>query len=208
MSSYQYRKSHCGDKTILRPSYLHNGISHTGKTTSLYWIGAQMIKCLCITYSHKLITFFYGFPSCHIHLFKLCVCDIKCKARKLFEIPSTIVLRIFRNAGVLTLVWYDCTCAAVDSAIGHSKFLWFKQLPHKEEIMPKGCVFGWFIFYIQYSPILSQSAHNWYIIIPPAQQSWRGVYRFHLVCYYFVLQQLISYRIEFLSQESFPLNFY
>ena len=38
MSSYQYRKSHCGDKTILRPSYLHNGISYTGKTTSLYWI--------------------------------------------------------------------------------------------------------------------------------------------------------------------------
>ena len=40
MSSYQYRKSHCGDKTILRPSYLHNGISYTGKTASLYWIGA------------------------------------------------------------------------------------------------------------------------------------------------------------------------
>ena len=39
MSSYQYMKSHCGDKTILRPSYLHHGISHTGK---IYWIGAQM----------------------------------------------------------------------------------------------------------------------------------------------------------------------
>ena len=36
MPSYQYRKSHCGDKTILRPSHLHNGISYTGKTTSLY----------------------------------------------------------------------------------------------------------------------------------------------------------------------------
>ena len=32
--------SHYGDKTILRPSYLHNGISYTGKTTSLYWIRA------------------------------------------------------------------------------------------------------------------------------------------------------------------------
>ena len=41
MSSYQYGKSHCGDKTILRPSYLHNGISYTGKMTSLYWIRAQ-----------------------------------------------------------------------------------------------------------------------------------------------------------------------
>ena len=35
--SYQYRKFHCGDKKILKPPYLHNGISYTGKT-SLYWI--------------------------------------------------------------------------------------------------------------------------------------------------------------------------
>ena len=44
MTSYQYRKSHCGDKTILRPSYLHNGISYTGKITSLYWIRAQVLS--------------------------------------------------------------------------------------------------------------------------------------------------------------------
>ena len=42
MLSYQYRKSHCGDKTVLQPSYLHNGISYTGKT-SLYWIRAQTV---------------------------------------------------------------------------------------------------------------------------------------------------------------------
>ena len=29
--------------TILRPSYLHNGISYAGEMTSLYWIGAQGI---------------------------------------------------------------------------------------------------------------------------------------------------------------------
>ena len=40
MSSYQYRKSHCGDKTVVRSSYLHNGISYTGKMSSLYWIKA------------------------------------------------------------------------------------------------------------------------------------------------------------------------
>ena len=40
MSSYQYRKSHCGDKTVVRSSYLHNGISYAGKMSSLYWIGA------------------------------------------------------------------------------------------------------------------------------------------------------------------------
>ena len=27
---------------ILQPSYLHNGISYTGKMTSLYWIKAQL----------------------------------------------------------------------------------------------------------------------------------------------------------------------
>ena len=31
MPSYQYKKSHCGDKTVVRSSYLHNGISYTGK---------------------------------------------------------------------------------------------------------------------------------------------------------------------------------
>ena len=43
MSSYQHRKSHCGDKTVVRSSYLHNGISYTGKITSLYWISPQQI---------------------------------------------------------------------------------------------------------------------------------------------------------------------
>ena len=44
MSSYQYRKSHCGDKTVVRSSYLHNWISYTGKMSSLYWIGALGIS--------------------------------------------------------------------------------------------------------------------------------------------------------------------
>ena len=58
MTSYQYRKSHCGDKTILRPSYLHNGISYTGKTTYLYWIRctagtAVFVVWLLSTYHHS-----------------------------------------------------------------------------------------------------------------------------------------------------------
>ena len=44
MSSYQYRNTHCGDKTIVRSSYLHNGISYTGNTTSLYWIRGLATK--------------------------------------------------------------------------------------------------------------------------------------------------------------------
>ena len=38
MSSYRYRISHCGDKTVVRSSYLHNGISYTDKMISLYRI--------------------------------------------------------------------------------------------------------------------------------------------------------------------------
>ena len=66
MSSYLYRKSHCGNKTVVRSSYYHNGDSHTidsgsvGQSavlarsiarsialieiTSLYWIGPSCIK--------------------------------------------------------------------------------------------------------------------------------------------------------------------
>ena len=48
MLSYRYRKSHYGDKTVVRSSYLHNGISYTGKMTSSYWIR--------------------GLVSCHVHV--------------------------------------------------------------------------------------------------------------------------------------------
>ena len=44
MSSYLYRKSHCGDKTVVRSSYLHNGNSYTGKMASLYWFSPLVIK--------------------------------------------------------------------------------------------------------------------------------------------------------------------
>ena len=56
MTSYQYRKSHCGDKTILRPSYLPNGISYAGKITSLYWIKAQIPKIIRRSFFFNLAT--------------------------------------------------------------------------------------------------------------------------------------------------------
>ena len=76
MPSYQYRKSHCGDKTILRPSYLHSGISYTGKTTSLYWIGAQNSCHWCAGSHHPAGICVLQYPlqrgcdikSCHISL--------------------------------------------------------------------------------------------------------------------------------------------
>ena len=57
MSSYQYRKSHCGDKTVVRSSYLYNGISYTGKT-SLYWIRALLSGIIC--YEIKAMYCFVG----------------------------------------------------------------------------------------------------------------------------------------------------
>ena len=39
LPSCHYRKPYCRDKTVERLSFLHNGISYTGKT-SLYWIKA------------------------------------------------------------------------------------------------------------------------------------------------------------------------
>ena len=50
--SYRYKKSHCGNKTILRPSYLHNRISYSGKMTSLYWIRALS---LTFTFTESLV---------------------------------------------------------------------------------------------------------------------------------------------------------
>ena len=44
MSCYQYRKSHCWDKTIVRSSYFHNGIAYTGKMASLYWTNPLMLN--------------------------------------------------------------------------------------------------------------------------------------------------------------------
>ena len=55
MTSYQYRKSHCGDKMIVKSSYLHNGISFTGKMTSLYWISAKFFV-RCILRSNRLLS--------------------------------------------------------------------------------------------------------------------------------------------------------
>ena len=49
MSSYQYKKSLCGDKMVVRSSYLHNGFSYTGKMTSLYWIRALVVDLECKT---------------------------------------------------------------------------------------------------------------------------------------------------------------
>ena len=46
MTSYQHKKSDCGDKTTSWPCYLHNGISYTGKMTSLCGLGHETAAAL------------------------------------------------------------------------------------------------------------------------------------------------------------------
>ena len=41
--SYQYRKFHCGDKTVIRSAYIHNETSYIGNMASLYWISALVL---------------------------------------------------------------------------------------------------------------------------------------------------------------------
>ena len=43
MLSYHYKKSYCGDKATLQLPYIHNEISYTSKTASLYWNKAQQV---------------------------------------------------------------------------------------------------------------------------------------------------------------------
>ena len=68
MSSYQYRKSHCGDKTVVRSSYLHSGISYTGKMTFLYWFSPQILLPLRLrsatayVWTHVMICVEANFP--------------------------------------------------------------------------------------------------------------------------------------------------
>ena len=44
MLSYQHRKYQCGEKMVVRLSYLQDGIFYTGKMSSLYWIKALFIE--------------------------------------------------------------------------------------------------------------------------------------------------------------------
>ena len=57
MSSYQYGKSHCGDKMIVRSFYLHNGKSYTDRMASHYILNQPpgfymilVITCHCNAY--------------------------------------------------------------------------------------------------------------------------------------------------------------
>ena len=49
--SYQFRKAHCGDETVVGSPYLRNGIPYTDKT-SLYSMGIQGIVLVLRKWDH------------------------------------------------------------------------------------------------------------------------------------------------------------
>ena len=69
MPSYQYRKSHCEDKTVVRSSYLHNGTFYTDKTSSLYWIGALVTAATALIC--KLNAFHLGNVPLCVHIISI-----------------------------------------------------------------------------------------------------------------------------------------
>ena len=82
ISSCQYRKSHCGDKTVVRSSYLHNGISYTAKIY-LYWIRAlyfadTIFKYICLNENHVFPISLFFVLRVHWHWSKLWTVLIQC----------------------------------------------------------------------------------------------------------------------------------
>ena len=89
MSTYQHRKSNCGDKTILRLSYLHNGTSYTGKIASLNWIRAlTSLKYPTLPSRYQWVELTLAFSWTHVQLCSRC-----CEKSGLY--PFFIVLFIF-----------------------------------------------------------------------------------------------------------------
>ena len=109
MTSYQYRKSHCGDKTILRPSYLHNGIFHTGKMSSLYWIGAHAF-CATLTISNNELLDILQFVNEHQPDTK----SWNVRYQVSWEQIGFMVKLVARYGHIVSIIYYNATCREYD----------------------------------------------------------------------------------------------
>ena len=94
MPSYQYRKSICGDKAVVRSSYLHNGISYAGKMTSLYWIRALDIN------GHGIDIFLTEYSSLDTRNVSFKVCDFQYVSNCVLRTP--LIVHCINRARLLT----------------------------------------------------------------------------------------------------------
>ena len=105
--SYQYQKSHCEHKTILRSSYLHNVISYTGEITSICWIKPQnqhvsLYMLRNIMYDTSILSFrvwgSYSNPADPLRINdviitpKRCYCDVITSKWRRFDVLTTLLL--------------------------------------------------------------------------------------------------------------------
>ena len=104
MSSYQYRKSHCGDKTVVRSSYFHHGISYTGKMSSLYWIRALVFNCFQ-SYWNRYLILSLSWHEPKINNFTIRIKGMKTSKKSLkyeyIDITSAVYSRYFSNDYIL-----------------------------------------------------------------------------------------------------------
>ena len=106
MPSYQYRKSHCGDKTVVRSSYLHNRISYTGNMSSLYWIGG-------LVHIHRTGALIYQSAQ-YISGDQTNICHF-CKS-KIFKIKT--------QAWLFNLIKQKCTSLPFNTMV----FIWYSHV--------------------------------------------------------------------------------
>ena len=154
MSSYQYRKFHCGDKTVVRSSYLHNGISYTGKMSSLYWIRAQGISrpdSLTLTY------FIWIYPLQAQHGLR------HEKAQHVSSLYSYINNVTWETIKATYTHWYmytsnvnvitkKKTCTqAIEFYLTHSSL---------DKISPPKIIFSWFTHVMNFIPVYSWGFHS------------------------------------------------
>ena len=77
MSSYQYRKYHCGDKTVVRSSYLHNGISYSTKVGESTKVGGYSTNYFCSFFFCLSQYYLMLLIVCHVHVWQAAVTPAK-----------------------------------------------------------------------------------------------------------------------------------
>ena len=114
MSSYQYRKSHCGDKTVVRSSYLHYGISYTGKMTSLYWFSPQILTRMA---HWKLHLVSYNSWDWHAKRYDHSICQSR-YFETVRDLMITYLIRYFRSLKL------DCLFRSLSSSPQQGKYMY------------------------------------------------------------------------------------
>ena len=122
-------ESHCGDKTVVRSCYLHNGISLTGKMASLYWTKPLVVLL------RELMTFakmLFSTTFQHGH----------------YSVPHTSPLSrqsTFSHRHDFSLIITECQELSWRQLFGHSWYMFLTSRCHRDDkvgiMTPPGSVY-------------------------------------------------------------------